>query len=232
MAGRDDDAWSTEEIRLPGVENDGPDPQPAARAAGPRVVRAADPEVFPDRPGRLGGATRRERRQTITFLAFFTLIIVLGLVALAAYFGKVDVGIGTGRSAPLPTCPSVAPSRQAYSDTSVHVFNASRRNGLALTVMRELQKRGFRVPSAPANDPRKTKVSTMAVIRHGPNGSLAAQTVATAVAGPVTYLQDERPGTDVDLVLGQTFKLTPATAGAKPTPSGPAAAATCVPAEE
>jgi hypothetical protein len=229
MAGRDDDAWGTEEISLPGVETDGPGEPPAARAAGPRVVRAAEPEVFSTRDE--GGATtRRERRQTITFLAFFIAIIVLGLVALAAYFGRLDVGIGTGRSGPLPTCPSVAPSVQAYADTSVNVYNASTRNGLASTVMRELQKRGFRVPTAPAND-RKTKVSTMAVIRHGGNGILAAQTVATAVGGPVTYVQDDRPGTDVDLVLGQTFKLAPM---AKPsaTPSGPAPAATCVAPEE
>lgn len=228
MAGRDDDAWGTEEIRLPGAETDGPGEPQAARAAGPRVVRAAEPEVFTTRGD--GRTTRRERRQTITFLAFFIAIIVLGLVALAAYFGKLDVGIGTGRSGPLPTCPSVAPSVQAYSDTSVNVYNASTRNGLASTVMRELQKRGFRVPTAPAND-RKTKVSTMAVLRHGPNGLLAAQTVASAVGGPVTYVQDDRPGTDVDLVLGQTFKLAPM---AKPsaTPSGPAPDATCVPAEE
>ncbi len=96
-------------------------------------------------------------------------------------------------------------------------------------MVRELQKRGFQIPDPPANDPGKTKVTTMAVIRHGPTGELAAKTVATAVAGEVTLVADDRPGSDVDLVLGQSFKLAPA-----PSPSPtPAATAepTCVPAE-
>jgi hypothetical protein len=231
------DSWHTEEIRLPGVEDDEPD---AARrgqdaADGPPGRAAGADPVFPladtTRAGaRAVGVSRRQRRQTLTFLAFFAVILLLGLLALAAYFGKVSLPVGSGKPTPLPTCPTVAPTLQAARDTSVNVYNASSRNGLALTVARELQKRGFRVPTSPANDPQKTPMTTMAVIRHGANGELAARTVAAVVAGPVTFAQDERPGTDVDLVLGTTFALKPsAKAGASASAAVPSASPTCVP---
>lgn len=238
MAGREDDAWRTEEI-TPGVTDYGPGPSPA-RAAGARTDQgpsllpgpdASSTELFPSARRSRQGVTRRERRQTITFLAFFSVIVVLGLLALAAYFGKLDIGVGSGRPDPLPTCPPApSASLQSFADTSVNVYNASSRSGLAMTTMRDLQKRGFTVPSAPANDPLRAKVTTMAVIRHGPSGELAARTVASVVAGEVTYVRDDRPGTDVDLVLGQTFALKPLSAAASPSPSGPAPSPTCVPA--
>ncbi|MBK6872846.1 MAG: LytR C-terminal domain-containing protein [Kineosporiaceae bacterium] len=221
MAGREDDSWHTEEIGLPGTEDDGP----GAVFPGRTAVRTDLPTTSEPR-----GITRRERRQTITFLVFFSVIVVLGLLALAAYFGKLDFGVGSGKPAALPTCPSAAPSLQPNA-VSVNVYNASSRNGLALATMRDLQKRGFKVPAAPANDPMKSKVTTMAVVRHGPTGDVAAKTVAAAVAGEVTFVQDDRTTSDVDLVLGQTFKLKPIAAAAPGTPSAPAAEPTCVPAE-
>ncbi|MFN8081964.1 MAG: LytR C-terminal domain-containing protein [Kineosporiaceae bacterium] len=220
MAGREDDSWHTEEIRLPGTEDDGP----GAVFPGSTAVRTDRPATTERR-----GITRRERRQTITFLVFFSIIVVLGLLALAAYFGKLDFGVGSGKPAPLPTCPSTAPSL-APGAVSVNVYNASSRNGLAMVTMRDLQKRGFKVPAAPANDPMKTKVTTMAVVRHGPTGDVAARVVAGAVAGEVTFVQDDRTTSDVDLVLGQTFKLKPVAGAASAAPSSPAAKPTCVPA--
>ncbi len=231
MADRPDagEPWVTEEIRTPGAEHDQPGGSYPHRPDGvpptSRTVRSA----------RADERYRRQRRQTLTFLAFFSMILLLGVLALVAYFGHVTLPFGSGRPVALPACP--APSAavtQAPGETSVKVFNASKRNGLALSVARELQKRGFLVPTTPANDPQKTKMTTMAVIRHGPTGLLGAQTVAGVVAGEVTYVEDERPGSDVDLVLGATFKLAPL---ASPSPSGSAAAPgaavpspTCVPA--
>ena len=126
MAGREDDSWHTEEIRLPGTEDDGP----GAVFPGSTAVRTDRPATTERR-----GITRRERRQTITFLVFFSIIVVLGLLALAAYFGKLDFGVGSGKPAPLPTCPSTAPSL-APGAVSVNVYNASSRNGLAMVTMR------------------------------------------------------------------------------------------------
>jgi hypothetical protein len=76
----------------------------------------------------------------------------------------------------------------------------------------------------------KTKVTTMAVVRHGPTGDVAARVVAGAVAGEVTFVQDDRTTSDVDLVLGQTVKLKPVAGAASAAPSAPAAQPTCVPA--
>ncbi len=233
--GDDDGSWGTEEIRLPGVEDDPADAAPRRGPAAATDPRSTDDPDFPlavvTRPGtRSAGSGRRQRRQTLTFLAFFVLILLLGLLALAAYFGKIDLPMGSGKPTPLPTCPSTTPTVQAARDTSVNVYNASSRNGLALTVARELQKRGFRVPTSPSNDPAKTKVTTMAVIRHGANGELAARAVAAVVAGPVTLVADERPGSDVDLVLGQSFALKPAVkAGSSASAAAPSASPTCVP---
>ncbi len=226
MAGRDDgESWVTEEIRLPGERVDPPDGALPDRS-GPSGMSRDEIRAL-----RASKSARRERRQTLTFLVFFALILLLGILALTAYYQKIDLPLGSGRPTPLPTCPSVAATVQAPGETSVNVFNASNRNGLALNVARELQKRGFVVPRDPANDPQKTKMTAMAVIRHGPTGLLAAQTVATVAAGEVQLVQDDRTGSDVDLVLGATFKLAPAPSPS-PTPSPGAAvpAPTCLPA--
>lgn len=205
---------------MPGAEDDGPGAVfPGATAVRADLRTSSEPR----------GITRRERRQTITFLIFFSVIVVLGLLALAAYFGKLDFGVGSGKPAALPPCPSAAPSLKPNA-VSVNVYNASSRNGLAMVTMRDLQKRGFKVPAAPANDPMKTQVTTMAVVRHGPTGDLAAKVVAAAVAGEVTFAQDDRTTSDVDLVLGQTFKLKPVAAAPSVAPSVPAAKPTCGPA--
>lgn len=229
MADRPDDGESrvTEQIRVPDVDD---------WARGARRRRRDDADVLDDaqevRSWQAYEHARRERRRTLTFLALFTVILLLGVLALAAYFDRVTLPFGSGRPVALPSCPVPSATVQAPGDTSVNVFNASTRNGLALSVARELQKRGFLVPRTPANDPQKTKVTTMAVIRHGATGRLAAQTVATVVAGEVTYVEDERPGSDVDLVLGAKFKLAPvATPSAEPSPGAPGPTPTCVPAD-
>lgn len=226
MAGRDDgEKWVAEEIRLPGDDAEHPD------GDGPHEAVPVGMSASERRTLRALDAARRRRRQSLTFLISFALIVLLGLLALAAYFDKISLPFGSGRPEPLPTCPSAAPTVQALEDTSVHVFNASTRNGLALSVARELQKRGFVVASAPANDPQKTQMTAMAVIRHGPNGGLAATTVATVVAGEVKLVQDERTGPDVDLVLGQSFELAPPpSASPSPSPGAAAPSPTCVPA--
>ncbi len=234
--GRDDDAeWVTEEIRLPGVDDEpdgagagpvGPRGRMATALPGAEPLAGAPPAATVTRRD---GAARRERRQTLTFLALFLLIIAIGVLALLAYFGKVPMPVGSGKPTPLPTCPAAEPSVQAARDTSVNVYNASSRNGLALTVQRELQKRGFRSPTNPTND-KRTKVTTMAVIRHGPTGALAARTVAAQVAGEVTFVEDARAGADVDLVLGQTFALAPRVAASASPTVTVAAKPTCQPA--
>ncbi len=227
-------AWATQDV----TEAAGADPGDPGDPDDPATPPSSRVETGPGTPASgFGPATdsmalhrsrRRRRRQSITFAVFLLVVLGVGLLMLAAFQGRVTLPISDGKPVPLPTCgPAPAPTVQAFSDTSVHVFNASNRKGLALAVARDLQRRGFRVPSTPTNDPAKTQVTTLAVIRHGAKGGLAAHTLATVVAGPVTYQQDDRLGTDVDLVLGQTFALTPAPSGTgRPTAGGtPTAAA-------
>jgi len=182
-------------------------------------------------PARAPDRRRRWRhlRQTFTFALLFVGMVVLGLFAYAAFSGRIDLPFGTGQPAALPTCPSVAPTSLAPTEVDVNVFNASDRSGLAYTVARDLQKRGFQVPTQPANDPLRAKVTSAAVVRHGAKGALAAKTVAGVVAGQVKYVLDDRPGAEVDLVLGPGFKLRPAAAPA-PAPVV-SASPTCRPVE-
>jgi hypothetical protein len=178
---------------------------------------------------------RRRRRQTVTFTVFFLIVVGLGFAAYLAYQGRIELPIGSGRPPALPTCPPApVPTAVPYRDVSVHVFNASNRRGLALTVARDLQKRGFTVPSEPANEPSTTKVTTVALVRHGASGLLAARTLASVIAGPVTLVSDERATDDVDLVLGPTFsKLKAPVAKASAAPSAaPDAEPTCQPAPD
>ncbi len=164
----------------------------------------------------------------MTFGVIFGLVVLLGAAAAMAMNGRFDLPFGTGRRPPLPVCPSVAPTILPFGETSVHVLNASKINGLALKTTKDLQKLGFKVPTTPGNEPATTKVTGAALVRYGPSGLAAANSVKSAVNGPVQMLQDGRPGTDVDLVLGPTFKLK---AGVKSpaSPSAPAGKATCTP---
>jgi hypothetical protein len=189
-------------------------------------TRPADPGAS-RRPA--GGTRRppsRRQRQRITFGVIFALVVLLGASAAMVMNGRFDLPFGSGRKAPLPTCPSVAPTIQTFGDTSVHVLNASKINGFALKTTKDLQKLGFKVPTTPGNEPATTKVTGAALVRYGPDGLAAANTIKSVVNGPVQLLQDGRPGTDVDLVLGATFKLK---AGVKAVASvtAPSSAATC-----
>jgi len=175
---------------------------------------------------------RRHRRQTITFAAILAAVLVLGAGAFAVFKGTIGWPFGGGPDPVVATCPAPSPPPQAAALTKVRVYNATSKRGFALSVSRDLQKRGFKVAGV-GNDPAESKPTTAAVIRYGPAGLLAARTVATQVVGAVTYQQDERAGELVDLVLGPSFALLDAAKGAlaikaTPTPT-PTAGCTAKP---
>jgi hypothetical protein len=159
----------------------------------------------------------RHRRQTRIFLIGVGALVVIGLGSLAVFEGTLSWPFGgsapSGPSA-APTCTAPAATVQAARSTRVRVYNASTRRGLAATVGKELQKRGFLVPEVPSNDPKKSHPTSAAVIRHGPTGLLAAHTVGTQIKGAVVYEADGRTDDSVDVVLGQSFALVDPAAGA------------------
>jgi hypothetical protein len=146
-----------------------------------------------------------ERRHTLTFVGLFAAVIVIGLVAYSSWIGLWAWPFGSGAAAEcLATTPT--PTAAAVADTSVRVFNATNRRGLALNVARDLQHRGFLVAMWD-NDPTAAGMKPAAEVRYGPDGLLHARTVAAQVNGPVELvLQETRQGSTVDLVLGTTFQ--------------------------
>jgi hypothetical protein len=160
-------------------------------------TRTVDPEALRQRRA-------VEVRHTLTFLGIFTSVIAVGLVAYTFWLGMWAWPFG---SAMAPGCvpgtptPTAAPVKQ----TSVRVYNATDRHGLALTVAHDLQKRGFVVPMWD-NDPTASAMKSAAEVRYGPDGLLNARTVAAQVKGAAVLVLDaNREGPSVDLVLGRTF---------------------------
>ena len=161
----------------------------------------------PQKPGRppLTAAQRRARRQAITLLVVFGLLVVSFLFAAAYYGGWFDTPKPT--SGPRP-CATVTPSKVKPSQVKLNVYNASTRNGLARRVASEMKDRGFAVGTI-ANDPLRRSVKTAAEIRYGVKGKAGAQLVSSEVPGS-KLVADKRKDASVDLVLGPTYsQLTP-----------------------
>lgn len=203
------------------------------REEGPQILVPDDDHGFVVRDER--AARRRQRRQTWTFMVAFLLVLGTGVGALTHYQG-VWAWPFTDPPAPVAApeaCTDVSTLLPAESIT-LQVYNASDKAGLAGRVGSDFGKRGFRVAET-GNDPMESKVTTVAMLRYGPDGALAARTVGAHVRGSIARVQDERVGDTVDLVLSGSFAMrTPDDAarvlrqvakslgacGAKPSPTG------------
>jgi hypothetical protein len=97
-----------------------------------------------------------------------------------------------------------APPSLAPSSVTLRVYNATDKKGLAGTVAKALQARGFKVTEI-ANDRSGRKVTGVGEIRHGPRGDDAAAFVTAFLPGATDY-QDTRASATVDVVLGPEFK--------------------------
>ncbi|MFL6076695.1 MAG: LytR C-terminal domain-containing protein [Mycobacteriales bacterium] len=100
-------------------------------------------------------------------------------------------------AAPLPTA-SVAPGA-----LKVNVFNATDRKGLARTVANDLKIRGVTLGQV-TNDPLHKAVTAPAEVRYGAAGAAQAAYLALWVPGAI-LVQDQRPDTTLDLVLGAGY---------------------------
>ena len=157
------------------------------------------------------GGTYRVRRQRRS-----TIVIAVVLLALAGafYYASSYWNSSEPKPGPCSTEPVVVPL--APRDVALNVYNGTNRRGLAKSVAEEAGKRGFTV-KAVANDPSKTPVKGVAVIRFGPEGAESAALVRTYVPTS-TFVNDKRKGDSVDLVVGPAWKAFGPTPAA-PTPT-------------
>lgn len=176
-------------------------------------------EVLPaDRDPR----ARRRRRQAWTFVTLVSLVLLTGLVAFGQVMRWWTIG-GARASVERPTCPE--DTTLTADEVTLRVYNGSTHFGLARSVAKELQARGFTV-AAIGDDRSGRPVKGTAAVRYGPLGRKAAKSVSLQVVGPVTMEPDTRTSRSVDLVLGPGYKTmiprprASAAIAPRPTPEG------------
>ena len=144
---------------------------------------------------------RKKRRQ----------LIVLGVVVLGLFFAfwyawsyyQADISARASRS-PSATCAPYDPKVVTPENTRVNVYNASTREGLAGSVARSLDERGFVIGKV-ANDPSSRKTPKVAEIRYGPKGAAHAKLLRTSLPKGTALVKDKRAVATVDLALGPKY---------------------------
>lgn len=152
-----------------------------------------------DDPGRADerpSVRARSGRRPVPPLAFL-LVLALAAAALWVYVLQKD-GDPTTSASTCAAAPSLAPS-----SVNVTVLNATTKQGLATTVAKDLQQRGFTVGAAD-NDRSGRTVTGVGEIRHGVRGAQAAAFLNLYLPGATDY-QDTRATSSVDLVIGPAY---------------------------
>jgi LytR cell envelope-related transcriptional attenuator len=162
----------------------------------------------------------RQRRRSLITLA----VVLLGLFFAFWYawsYYQAETAAVSARP-PAATCAPFDPKAVRVEDTTVNVYNASNRSGLAASAAKTLAERGFIIGKV-ANDPSKRKAPAVAEVRHGPDGEAQAGLVRSALPKGTVIVVDKRKGATVDVALGAKFTgLAPAvTASGLPTCPAP-----------
>jgi hypothetical protein len=168
-----------------------------------------------------GASTERRtrRRRALITLGVVALMLFLAFWYAYSYYEAASVP----KAGPTATCTTqaVAPTP---GTTTVNVYNATQRNGLAAATATQVRKRGFKV-STVSNDPLQKRVAGPAEVRFGRAGAGRGALVLALVKG-AKVVHDARTDGSVDLVLGDKFSAlapAPKTAPASkvtPTPTG------------
>jgi hypothetical protein len=155
-------------------------------------------------------------------------LLVLAVAALGVWWYVLHRG-DAAQQARDAACASAAdaPPSLVPSTLSVRVLNATDQQGLAQTVAKDLQSRGFTV-SEFGNDSSGRTIAGVGEIRHGARGRQSAAYLRVYLPGASDYL-DTRATATVDLVIGPDFKqlATPDQVAAALKPGAKAADATC-----
>lgn len=161
---------------------------------------------------------QKQRRAATTILVVLLMLFFAFWYAYSYYraSGADQASADSGAT----TCRPYDPEAPAPGNTTVNVYNATSKNGLAARTAAELKRRGFLVGEV-GNDSSSRKVAT-AEVRFGPAGKANAQLVVPLGGTGTTQLEDKREGTTVDLVLGTTFSTLAAAPKATGTPMCPA----------
>jgi hypothetical protein len=163
-------------------------------------------------------SARKKRRQ----------LIVLGVVGLGLFFAfwyawsyyQADISAPASGS-PSATCAPYDPKVVTPENTRVNVYNASTREGLAGSVARSLDERGFVIGKV-ANDPSKRKPPAIAEVRHGPAGEAQAGLVISTMPKGSVIVVDKRKGATVDVALGAKYTALAPVSTASGLPTCPA----------
>jgi hypothetical protein len=146
-------------------------------------------------------ARARRRRQTYTFVGLFTLVALVGVIALGNWRAWWTLG-GQAQAAAV-TCPTQVLAAPAL--VTVNVYNGTGHSGLASAVAKELRTRGFAV-KAIANEAESSPINSVVLIRYGTPGIKAARTVARQFPSKVKLLRISKNTRVVDVVIGSKYK--------------------------
>jgi hypothetical protein len=132
-------------------------------------------------------------------------LLVLAVVALGTWWYVLRQD-DADRRAQEAACASAAaaPPSLAPSTVTLRVLNATDERGLAQTVAKDLQARGFTV-SEFGNDPTGRKITGVGELRHGARGREPASFLRAYLPGAQDYV-DTRATATVDVVIGPQFK--------------------------
>lgn len=159
---------------------------------------------------------QQQRRATTTILVVLLMLFFAFWYAYSYYRAS---GGDEARAGDGSTCRPYDPKVPAPGNTTVNVYNATSKNGLAARTAAELKRRGFLVGTV-SNDPSDRTVA-VAEVRYGPAGKSRAQLVVPLGGKGTTQLADKRKDATVDLVLGNTFSALAATPKATGQPMCP-----------
>lgn len=168
---------------------------------------------------------RQQQRRTTT-----TILVVILMLFFAFWYAYSYYRSSTGTASPRnqATCRPFDAKVATPANTTVNVYNATTRDGLAGRTAAALRARGYTVGEV-SNDPLKRKLTGPAEVRFGPSGTPHAKLVLLLSGKGTTQLGDKRKVATVDLVLGSTFSSlapepkatgTPMCPSPTPSPSG------------
>lgn len=145
---------------------------------------------------------RQQQRRTTT-----TILVVILMLFFAFWYAYSYYRSSTSSATPSSSessCRPYDPKVATPANTTINVYNATQKDGLAGRTASALRARGFAIGEV-SNDPLKRTVKGPAEVRFGPSGKAHAALVVALGGKGTTQVADKRKNTTVDLVLGGTF---------------------------